>query len=453
MILFKDWSIRADEQLLARQFDNQTRALTVTGDLPEGWDWVMIVQVGEHMDYLPLNPVEGGVSVQLTAQQLSFAGYYTLQLRGTQGDKVKHTNTVLVYIPASLSGDKQWPTVPSEFTDLERRVTEKVAQARSYTTHPPTIGENGNWWEWDGAAYADTGNLSRGEQGVQGEQGLQGEVGPQGEQGPQGEIGPQGEQGPQGIPGELTVRQGNALYANALKGTASGASIRVDDVSPLEHTLPVRVSSKNLYFNTTTKSVVVRDTLTLEIVANKSEFVLNGILAENAAGIVSSNIPLKAGTYTASLYGTNVIGTGYDRLLLLDANRVVVVNHVLNGTPKTFTIEEDTTIQAQISFAPGTTYDNVTCSVQIEEGTAVTAYTPYVPDLAAVRVIVQDAGGAEVVTCTPAEDGTCQVTSIAPTMTLTTDNPDVVMDCEYNRDINKAFEQLTQAIISMGGNI
>lgn len=157
MILFKDWSIRADEQLLARQFDNQTRALTVTGDLPEGWDWVMIVQVGEHMDYLPLNPVEGGVSVQLTAQQLSLAGYYTLQLRGTQGDKVKHTNTVLVYIPASLSGDKQWPTVPSEFTDLERRVTEKVAQARSYTTHPPTIGQNGNWWLWDGREYQDSG--------------------------------------------------------------------------------------------------------------------------------------------------------------------------------------------------------------------------------------------------------------------------------------------------------
>ena len=35
-------------------------------------------------------------------------------------------------------------------------------------------------------------------------------------------------------------------YANALKGTASGEVIRVDDVSPLEHELKVMVKNKNL---------------------------------------------------------------------------------------------------------------------------------------------------------------------------------------------------------------
>lgn len=52
---------------------------------------------------------------------------------------------------------------------------EKAAElAKGYTSHPPIIGENGNWWEWDGEAYADTGKPSRGV------------VGPQGPQGPEG---------------------------------------------------------------------------------------------------------------------------------------------------------------------------------------------------------------------------------------------------------------------------
>lgn len=158
MIVFEDWLIRADQQLMARQFDNLTRTLTVTGELPEGWDWVMIVKVGECMDYLPLTAVEGGVGIELTAQQLSLAGYYTLQLRGTQGVKVKHTNAINTYIPASLSGDVHWPAVPSQFSALERRVEESAVRAQDYATHPPIIGENGHWWLWDGSAYADAGH-------------------------------------------------------------------------------------------------------------------------------------------------------------------------------------------------------------------------------------------------------------------------------------------------------
>ena len=61
--------------------------------------------------------------------------------------------------------------------------------AEGYTSHPPIIGENGNWWEWDGEAYTDTGKPSRGEtgpQGIQGNQGIQGKQGIQGERGPSG---------------------------------------------------------------------------------------------------------------------------------------------------------------------------------------------------------------------------------------------------------------------------
>ncbi len=45
------------------------------------------------------------------------------------------------------------------------------------------------------------------------------------------------------------------------------------------------------------------------------------------------------------------------------------------------------------------------------------------------------------------------VTSIYPSTTLITDTPGVLIECEYNRDITKAFAELEQAIISLGGNV
>lgn len=43
--------------------------------------------------------------------------------------------------------------------------------------------------------------------------------------------------------------------------------------------------------------------------------------------------------------------------------------------------------------------------------------------------------------------------SLYPSVTLLTDSPEVNIEMEYNRDINKAFAELQQAIISLGGSI
>ncbi len=49
--------------------------------------------------------------------------------------------------------------------------------------------------------------------------------------------------------------------------------------------------------------------------------------------------------------------------------------------------------------------------------------------------------------------GNVELTSVSPKMTLTTDNGGVVLGVEYNRDLNKVIENITQAIISLGGNV
>ena len=142
MIQFQDWTIRAEGQVLARQYDNLTRELCIQGSIPDGWDWDLLVQVGELLDVIRLTPGNGSLSVTLTAEMLALAGFYTIQLRGARGEKVRHTNTIRVFVPESLSGDARWPELPTEFSRAE-------ADIRALNAHPPVPGADGFWQLWD----------------------------------------------------------------------------------------------------------------------------------------------------------------------------------------------------------------------------------------------------------------------------------------------------------------
>ena len=209
VIHYEDWRLWADPgPVIARQYDNLTRRLEITGDMPEGWDWTLLVQADrEHLDLIALRPMEGGLGVDLTAEMLALSGYYTIQLRGNQGELVRHTNQVRIFIPSSLSGDANWPELPSEFSQAE-------ADIRALNAHPPIPGDGGYWlvWDLDGEKYVTSSlpmpDVSVGPPGPQGPQGPkgdkgdtgpQGDVGPQGEQGPAGPAGPEGPQGPTGL--------------------------------------------------------------------------------------------------------------------------------------------------------------------------------------------------------------------------------------------------------------
>lgn len=157
MIQFNDWQIWTDPRFTLQQNDHLSRELTVTGPLPEGWDWTMLVQVDDRMDLWPLERRQNGnVSVLLTAQQLGPGGFYRMQLRGSQGEVIRHTNIITLFVPRSLCGDRQWPTLPTEFSDAEQRILAIRKDAESYVNHPPIIREQ-RWWLWNGEAYTDSG--------------------------------------------------------------------------------------------------------------------------------------------------------------------------------------------------------------------------------------------------------------------------------------------------------
>ena len=205
MIHFDDWLLMVDagQVVIARQYDNLTRRLEILGQFPEGWDWTLLVQADKHLDIITLAPMEGGLGVDLTKEMLAIGGYHTLQLKGVQGELVRHTNQVQIFIPSSLSGDANWPEVPSEFTQIEQNII-------ALNAHPPYPGDGGYWLVWDlerdeyvtsDLPLPDVSVGPQGPEGPQGPQGEQGPQGPQGEPGPQGEKGEQGEPGPQGETG------------------------------------------------------------------------------------------------------------------------------------------------------------------------------------------------------------------------------------------------------------
>ena len=73
--------------------------------------------------------------------------------------------------------------------------------------------------------------------------------------------------------------------------------------------------------------------------------------------------------------------------------------------------------------------------MQVEVGTAATAYEPYNATEYAVTT-----------------DGTVEgVTSLCPTTTLMSDTSGAIIDVEYNQDTNKVYEQLKAAVIAFGG--
>lgn len=142
MIVFNNWHISTDSPIPVRQHDNLAYTLTITGQFPEGWAWDLLVQAGKQMNVISLELTDGFLSLPLSGEMLAQAGTYSIQLRGSLGDVVRHTNPITLFVPPSLSGDVQWPVLPTAFTQALDLIHE-------LNQHPPVPGVDGFWRLWD----------------------------------------------------------------------------------------------------------------------------------------------------------------------------------------------------------------------------------------------------------------------------------------------------------------
>ena len=84
MIQFKEWHLTWDGAPVAMQFDSGSVPLEIRGELPEGYDWEVLMEAPEGgLNILTLEQVSGGGQVLLQREDLPQSGEYAIQLRAT----------------------------------------------------------------------------------------------------------------------------------------------------------------------------------------------------------------------------------------------------------------------------------------------------------------------------------------------------------------------------------
>lgn len=221
--------------------------------------------------------------------------------------------------------------------------------------------------------------------------------------------------------------------ANALVGNVSGAVVSMDDVSPLEHKVAVKITGVSDDIDVTVKSCGKN----FADIADKT-------ISKNAAwgSDVLGEYNLPNGTYTISSYiEKNAAAIPCLGVKKKNGNYLADVIAITGGRIYgSFTVDDSCgggiKIYAYSNYSGNVAETTCTYSkTQIEFGKVATPFEPYIE--------------GETITTTLAEGA--EVTSIAPNMTIFTDNANVTIDATYNKDINKVIEKLTQAIISIGG--
>jgi hypothetical protein len=234
----------------------------------------------------------------------------------------------------------------------------------------------------------------------------------------------------------------NDNFANAIKGTASGTEVCIKDVSPIEHNIGVKLSNadvklykggKNLLpfpYNGQNNGQYVNYTFTDNgdgSITVKGQHI-NSPGNANFYLLSNGKLVLPKGSYTASGLAAGIYLQG-----VRTADGVTV--NFTNG----LTLTETTEFKAlfvQILKTNTAAYDTV-IKPMLEMGKTATEYEL----------------GVEPTECVVNTDGTANVPSLYPSTRLYTDTDGVTIEAEYNRDINKAFAELTNALISLGGNV
>lgn len=268
--------------------------------------------------------------------------------------------------------------------------------------------------------------------------------------------------------------------ANALKGDVYGEAVALTDVSPIGHTVGVKVQTKNIYPYKQQRTVYNGTIL---------EYGDNYIVVKGYDG--DGAYAYSSGWYYFYRYNQLVSEGGKINFtkdtLVTVSMEITLIEEGMNGVnfrfaPWAATGQAQftaTTTPTRYSFTVKASDLNNTgdgfyvslggntlkiANVQFEYGEVATEYTPYMKDVSDTVVeVVDDNGRFE--EFRPNADGVVEgVTSSYPSMTIRSTRSETVVDVTYNRDINKAYLELeqklrdietnlTNAIISTGGNV
>ncbi len=169
---------------------------------------------------------------------------------------------------------------------------------------------------------------------------------------------------------------------------------------------------------------------------NQGDVTVEGKYLVNKLGCV-----LKAGeTYTISAdVSSNDTDAETCLVMTYPSNERLGLLDRKHGSSLTFTLVQNTSniiFYSSDSSINGAGDTATFANVQLELGNMATEYEGYKDEK-----------------YTSNADGILAVDAMSPTFTISTDADGVLLECEYIRDTNKVIEKLTNAIVSLGGNL
>ena len=368
------------------------------------------------------------------------APVFTVSVFGVSGDKRATTQIAQVSVKPSGYGEGATPAEPTP-TEYEQL----VAIANSAEQLAQSVRSDAD----SGAFKGD-----KGEQGNKGDKGDTGAVGAKGDKGDKGDPGKDAVTDRAYSPTSENAQSGKAVaealkaertYANnsfsgALRGSASGEAVRLTDVSPIEHEIKIKLTAesnhsdfsgvtlkrygKNLmpypYKNTnidyTFKGINYK-------VKSDGTVVLNGTANEQSYFILAGLV-LNKGVYYLSGCPSGGQGSTYSIYFQYDNFSYYKADY---GSGVKIDINEKKNCAVAINIGKNTTVSNLIFKPMLEVGSKLT-------DFEERRTAVA---------YTPAVDGTVTgVTSISPDMTFLSDTDGIIINAEYNKDLNKAISEL-----------
>ena len=252
---------------------------------------------------------------------------------------------------------------------------------------------------------------------------------------------------------EAVLNTPNSLMANAIKGSASGEIIAVHDVSPLEHTVNVKVQSKNLLPYPFSETNITKNGGSF-IAQPDGGVVLQGTPTALSSILLYRSNPLATeGLVTVSLTGDFKNAMFYFAIKDIDGNTLFTTQEYEAVTVDLGTVLNATQWWIEIKRRQDNVEMSGTAYLQVEKGSVTTEYTPYVsPEsviLTRCEKISEDSEPYNGTEYTPSADGIVNVTSLAPNMTLFTDTNGVNIECEYNKDSNVVIQELIERIATL----
>ena len=244
----------------------------------------------------------------------------------------------------------------------------------------------------------------------------------------------------------VNLRTMNRKTANALIGEKSGGAVVLDDVAPVPNTVKVTLESMNLvpveYTDAKRGSSITRAGITFTVNEDGSVTLSGKNDGTNNSSFllfysIENPLILKKGTYIGS--------TGSD--LSIKGLTKKTSEYMSFSSP--YTIEEDTAFRIIYFGADKGSkreFNGETVYPMLMRGTVA---EDYVEPVEAGTGVTLTRGEEEIPT---AVGETLELSDVAKGSTLSVGDG-AALYVEYNRDINEAFAELQQAIISLGGNI